>query len=101
MSLDLALIGYTPAEVEAEITIAQHVTDAQRDLRRRLVAKYEAEPDPRLTDFRVSYIVTTAARHPPAALGDRVRLVKRERTWALWRVEPPPGGGSPAPNRGL
>ncbi len=99
-ALDLALIGATPGEIEAEVARAQHLTDAQRDLRRGLVAGYVAAPGPAVDEFRVAYIVTAAGRRPPEALGDRVRRVGAGRTWDLWRIEPPPGG-PPAADRGL
>lgn len=99
-SLDLALIGFAPHEVEAEIERTQHVTDKQRELRRKLVEEYKARPVPDVDRFRVTYIVTDPGHRPPAALGDRIRLEEEGRTWDLWRVEPPPGGFPPA-NRGL
>ena len=87
-SLDWALIGLTPREVEEQLRIFQHVTDAQRAFRRAQVAAYAADPTPGLARFPVDYIVTDPGHSPPAALGGRVGLEKEGRTWDLWRVRP-------------
>jgi hypothetical protein len=88
-SLDLALIGIPPGEVDAEIARVQHLTDAERDSRRRRVAEFAAAPVDQVNRYGVRAIVTPSGRRPPPALGDRARLERRGRTWDLWLVEPP------------
>lgn len=93
-ALDLALIGSTPDEVEAEIVAALQINGARRDPLRALTRSYEADPGPEADAFRVAYIVTSRGRRPPPALGGRARLEKPGRTWDLWRLGPPAPGGT-------
>ncbi len=88
-SLNLALIGFTPEEVVAEIARTHHLTDAERESRRVRVAELAAWPGQGIARFGVAAIVAPAGRRPPPVLGDRPRLEKGGRTWDLWHVGPP------------
>jgi hypothetical protein len=87
-TLDLVLIGLPRDRAEAEIEATLHLTAAQRANRRKLVDAIAADPGPLVDKYRVGAIVTPAGLRPPAALGDRVRLVKRGRAWDYWEVPP-------------
>ena len=91
-TLDLVLIGLPRDKAEAEIEAASHLSGSQREHRRKLLDEIAADPGRWVDEFRVGAIVTPAGLRPPAALGDRARLVKEERAWGLWQVKPPPGG---------
>lgn len=90
-TLDLILIGLPRDRAEAEIEATAHLTAAQRAHRKDLLDTIAADPRPRVDKFRVGAIVTPSGLRPPAALGDRLELVKSGRSWDLWRTPPPRG----------
>jgi hypothetical protein len=88
-ALAQALIGSNPREIDEELARTDHLAPEEREHRPARVASLAAAPIADVDRYGVAAIVIPAGRRPPAALGDRARLVKAGRTWDLWSVERP------------